>query len=88
MMDFITPHAILLSKENLRDIHHTTGAQYKALNELLDESAEMQMPFYIVAKRNSITGLPEWQCMTQVEFAIEYRISHIDPRINTNFTKM
>lgn len=88
MMDFINPHAILLSKENLRDIHLTTGAQYESLNELLDESAEIAMPFYIVAQRDWKTGLPKWECMTQVEFAIEYRIGVIDPRINTNFTKM
>ena len=88
MMDFINPHAILLSKENLCDIHHTVGAQYEALTELLEESADMAMPVYIIGKRNSITGLPEWECMTQVEFCIEYRLGKIDPRVNTNFTKM
>lgn len=88
MMNFMNPHTILLSRANLRDIHYTTGAQYEALNDLLAEAANEATLFYIVAKRSSTTGLPEWRCMTQAELKEEFDLEEISSRIDTNFTKM
>lgn len=87
-MDFINPHAILLSKENFYDIQSTTGAQFESLVTLLQESAEMQMPFYIVGWRDKDTGRPTWCCWTQEQFATEYRLEKIDPRFNHRFSKI
>lgn len=88
MMDFIKPHAILLSKENFYDIQTTTGAQFESLVTLLQESAQKQMPYYIVGWRDEITGYPKWCCWNQVQFIDRYQLETINDRFDHSFRKL
>lgn len=87
-MDFVNPHAILLSRENLYDIHRTTNATFEALDEYMKESADMQMPFYVVGWRKKTDGLPTFDVLTEVQLCVEYRLGAIPPNMKTNFTKL
>ena len=74
MMNFATPHAILVERSNFTEILHTVPIQYEALYDIYQDSLREGMRYYIVGERNPITGFPMWEPFTEVEFAIEYRL--------------
>ena len=84
-MDFMNPHAILVAPNNFEEILSTIDITPTNLRELYAESIPQNihsdglgMRLYIVGWRNSVTGLPMWQTMTEVELACDYRLKTVN----------
>lgn len=93
MMDCINPHAILVKPETYDEIIDTTYMDPQNLRELYAESIPtnnldgLGMRTYIVAWRDSVTGLPRWVSMSEVELACEYRLKTVN-QFWHHFTKI
>ncbi len=77
MMDFIVPHAILITTQNYPEILQTVPVQPEALKSLYADSCLEDMRYYIVGWRDSVTGLPTWRVYSEVELACEYRLKDV-----------
>lgn len=93
MMDFMTPHAILIKPDTYDEIIETLYMDPQNLRELYAESIHannllgLGMRTYIVAWRDSVTGLPRWESMSEVELACEYRLKTVN-QFWQHFTKI
>ena len=74
MMDFILPHAILVTKPNFTEILRTVPISYDALLDICHDSITEHTRYYIVGERHAKTGVPIWTSFAEVELAIEYRL--------------
>ena len=89
MMDFTNPHAILIKPENFEEIMLTvyvSGGTAKLMEQYVT-SVNEDMRAYVVAWRNSVTGLPVWMAYTEVELACEYRLKTVN-QFWDHFTKL
>lgn len=85
---WIKPRAILLTRENYPIILLRTPVGQTTLDELVQDSSDEGMPYYIVAYRDSTDGLPRWESMTLVELAVKYNLESVKDRFLTRFERI
>ena len=88
MMNFINPHAILLSKDNSWEIHVIVGLELDFIDELITDYKEESGTHYLVGWREPKFGLPTYDILTDAEILEKYQLEKLPPYVDSGFRKL